>query len=193
MSMQDIIRSELEQTKKVLEEFISDENNRIKIEETATLISGQLKKGGKVMTCGNGGSYCDAMHFAQELSGNYRELRKPIAAIALSDPAVMSCIGNDFGYDEVFSRSVAALGSEKDVLLCISTSGNSTNIINAAKSARELGMKVVSLTGKSGGSLAPISNLEIRVPHYGFADRIQEIHIKIIHILILLIEKNLEN
>ena len=148
-----------------------------------------LKNGGKILSCGNGGSMCDAMHFAEELSGRYRENRKALAALSLSDSAHISCVANDYGYDFVFSRGVEALGRPDDVLLAISTSGNSVNVLRAAETARKQGLKVISLTGKDGGKLADLSDVEIRVSHSGFADRIQEIHIKVIHILILLIEK----
>jgi D-sedoheptulose 7-phosphate isomerase len=148
-----------------------------------------IKKGGKIISCGNGGSHCDAMHFAEELTGRYREDRKALAAIAISDPSHVSCVANDYGFDHIFSRYIEALGKEGDVLLAISTSGNSKNILKAITAAHEKGMKVVALTGKNGGEIAGMADIEIRVAHQGFADRIQEVHIKIIHILILLIEK----
>jgi D-sedoheptulose 7-phosphate isomerase len=141
------------------------------------------------MTCGNGGSLCDAQHFAEELSGRYRQDRRALAAIALTEASHMTCVANDFGFEFVFSRFVEALGRPGDVLLAISTSGNSPNILRAAEAARALGIKVISLTGKDGGKLASLSDVEIRVPHFGFADRIQEVHIKVIHIMIMLIEK----
>ncbi len=148
-----------------------------------------FKAGGKVLSCGNGGSHCDAMHFAEELTGRYRENRPGYPAIAISDVSHISCVSNDFGYDYIFSRYVEAVGREGDVLLGISTSGNSGNVIKAIAAAREKGMKVITLTGKDGGKMAGTADIEIRVPHFGYADRIQEIHIKVIHILIQLIEK----
>ncbi len=187
-----LIKSELLQAKSVLEDFINNEDNISSIERAATFISERIKSGGKVFSCGNGGSHCDAMHFAEELTGRYRENRKPIPALAISDPSHISCIGNDYGFDYIFSRSVEALGSANDVLLGISTSGNSKNVILAVEAAKAKGMSVITLTGNNGGKLAGKSDIEIRVPHSGYADRIQEIHIKIIHSLILLIEKNLE-
>ena len=152
-------------------------------------MAASLKNGGKILTCGNGGSLCDAQHFAEELSGRYRQDRPALAAIALTDASHMSCVANDYGFEFVFSRFVQALGRPADVLLAISTSGNSPNILRAAEAAKAAGMTVVSLTGKDGGQLAALSDVEIRVPHFGFADRIQEVHIKVIHGLILLIEK----
>lgn len=147
-----------------------------------------IAKGGKILTCGNGGSMCDAMHFAEEMTGRYRENRKALPAISLSDASHISCTGNDYGFDYIFSRQVDAIGSENDVLLAISTSGNSVNIINAALSAKNKGMKIVALTGKTGGKLPDYSNVNILVPHKGWSDRIQEIHIKVIHSLIDYIE-----
>jgi D-sedoheptulose 7-phosphate isomerase len=184
-----VIQDELQEAAAVLQSFTSDQNNIQKISEAANLIALSVNNGGKVISCGNGGSHCDAMHFAEELTGRYRENRKAIPAIAISDPSHMSCVANDFGYEFVFSRFIEAIGQQGDVLLGISTSGNSKNVINAVKAARDKQMKVILLTGKDGGELGALADVEIRVPHMGYADRIQEVHIKIIHILILLIEK----
>jgi D-sedoheptulose 7-phosphate isomerase len=131
------------------------------------------------------------MHFAEELSGRFRNDRKALAAISISDAAHITCVGNDYGFEFIFSRFVEGLGNKGDVLLAISTSGNSTNVLNAAKAAKGKGLVVVALTGKGGGKLADLADVLIDVPHDGFADRIQEVHIKIIHILILLIEKKI--
>jgi len=184
-----LVQAELTEARTVLDQFLGDERNLTCIAEAAELIAASLKNGGKVLTCGNGGSLCDAQHFAEELSGRYRHDRPALAAIALTEASHMTCVANDYGFEFVFSRFVQALGRRGDVLLAISTSGNSPNILNAAEAARAAGMKVVSLTGKNGGKLADLSDIEIRVPHFGFADRIQEVHIKAIHIMILLIEK----
>ena len=189
MSYISIISKELNQAAEVLQDFLSNEENLKNIEAAAKLIADSVKQGGKVISCGNGGSHCDAMHFAEELTGRYRDNRKAIPAICVSDPSHISCVSNDFGYEFVFSRYLEALGNKGDVLLGISTSGNSANIIKAAQTAKERGMKVIILSGKDGGKLAPLADIELRVPHFGYADRIQEVHIKIIHILILLIEK----
>lgn len=189
MSYLSLISHELNQAAQVLHDFISKEENLKRIELAATMIASSIKQGGKVISCGNGGSHCDAMHFAEELTGRYRDNRKALPAICVSDPSHLSCVSNDFGYEFVFSRYLEALGNKGDVLLGISTSGNSANIIRAAQTAREKGMKVIILSGKDGGKLAPLADIELRVPHFGYADRIQEIHIKIIHVLILLIEK----
>ncbi|WJM79908.1 D-sedoheptulose 7-phosphate isomerase [Pectobacterium brasiliense] len=188
---QDLIRSELKEAAETLNNFLSDDANIQSIQNAAVLLANAFKAGGKVISCGNGGSHCDAMHFAEELTGRYRENRPGYPAIAISDPSHLSCVSNDFGYDFVFSRYVESLGREGDVLLGISTSGNSGNIIKAIAVAKAKGMKVITLTGKDGGKMAGSADVEIRVPHFGYADRIQEIHIKAIHILIQLIEKEM--
>jgi D-sedoheptulose 7-phosphate isomerase len=184
-----LVQAELTEARTILDQFLADERNLARIAEAAELMAASLKNGGKILTCGNGGSLCDAQHFAEELSGRYRHDRPALAAIALTEASHMTCVANDYGFEFVFSRFVQALGRRGDVLLAISTSGNSPNVLNAAEAARAAGMKVVSLTGKNGGKLADLSDVEIRVPHFGFADRIQEVHIKAIHIMILLIEK----
>ncbi len=189
MALSSIISAELNEAANVLQSFLSNPNNLFKIEEAANAISDSIKNGGKVISCGNGGSHCDAMHFAEELTGRYRENRRALPAICVSDPSHISCVSNDFGYEFIFSRYIEGLGNKGDTLLGLSTSGNSANIINAVKVAKEKGMKTIVLTGKDGGKLAPLADIEIRVPHFGYADRIQEIHIKVIHILMLLIEK----
>lgn len=189
MQFDKIITAELQEAAQVLSTFLTRPENISAIEEASKVISDAVKAGGKVISCGNGGSHCDAMHFAEELTGRYRENRKAIPAICVSDPSHISCVSNDFGYEFVFSRYLEALGNKGDVMLGISTSGNSGNIIRAAQTAKERGMKVIILSGKDGGKLAPYADVEIRVSHFGYADRIQEIHIKVIHILILLIEK----
>ncbi|WKX25856.1 D-sedoheptulose 7-phosphate isomerase [Tatumella ptyseos] len=188
----DLIRDELNEAAKTLEQFLSQDANLNAIQQAAELLAASFKQGGKVLSCGNGGSHCDAMHFAEELTGRYREDRPGYPAIAISDVSHLSCVSNDFGYEFVFSRFIEAVGQSGDVLLGISTSGNSSNIIRAISAARSKGMKVITLTGKDGGKMVGTADIEIRVPHFGYADRIQEIHIKVIHILIMLIEKEME-
>jgi D-sedoheptulose 7-phosphate isomerase len=187
--MLDIISQELNEAQIVLQNFLSNEKNIADIESAARLMASAIQSGNKIISCGNGGSHCDAMHFAEELSGRYRDDRRALPAIAISDVSHISCVSNDYGFEFVFSRFVEGLGNQGDVLLGISTSGNSGNIINAVEAAHAKGMKVIILSGKDGGKLAGKADVEIRVPHFGYADRIQEIHIKVIHILILLIEK----
>ena len=185
----DLIQAELTEARSVLDRFLQNPANLQAIEQAARLMADSLNNSGKILTCGNGGSLCDAQHFAEELSGRYRQNRRGLAAIALTEASHMSCVANDFGYDYVFRCFVEALGRPGDVLLAISTSGNSPNILNAAEAAKAAGLKVVSLTGKDGSKLAGISDVEIRLSHTGYADRIQEVHIKAIHIMIMLIEQ----
>ena len=189
--MQDVafIKHELSEAQEVLARFLADEQQLISIQQAAELIANSLKANGKVLSCGNGGSHCDAMHFAEELTGRYRDNRPGYGAIAIADPSHISCVSNDFGYEYVFSRYVEAVGRSGDVLLGISTSGNSGNVIRAFEAAQAKGIKTIALSGKNGGKMAGMADIEICVPHFGYADRIQEVHIKVIHILIGLIEK----
>lgn len=187
----DRIRSHFEEASSVLAAFLADPANTEAVERAAAFMSYCLKQGAKVISCGNGGSMCDAMHFAEELTGRYRDDRDPIAALCISDPSHLTCVGNDHGFDQVFARFVQAHGREGDVLLAISTSGNSPNVIKAAEMARAKHMHVIGLTGKDGGKLADLSTVEVRVPHHGYADRIQEVHIKVIHAFIDHIERDL--
>jgi D-sedoheptulose 7-phosphate isomerase len=188
-----LIKSELLEAQQVLDNFLNDESHISSIHQAALSMSNAIEKGGKIFSCGNGGSHCDAMHFAEELSGRYRENRRALPAIAISDTSHISCVANDFGYEFVFSRYLEGLGKRGDVLLAISTSGNSSNIIKAIETAKELGIVTILLSGKDGGQLKGVADHELIVPHFGFADRIQEVHIKIIHIFILLIEQQLTN
>ena len=187
----EIIEQELQEAHQVLSNFMADPKLIETIAEMAHLMTQAIENGGKIITCGNGGSHCDAMHFAEELTGRYRNDRKSLPAIAISDAAHLTCVGNDYGYEFIFSRFIEGMGNNGDVLLAISTSGNSMNIVNAVKAAKEKKMKTIVLTGKDGGKLADMADRLLIVPHFGFADRIQEIHIKIIHIMILLIEQKI--
>ncbi|MCR3754630.1 MAG: D-sedoheptulose 7-phosphate isomerase [Candidatus Westeberhardia cardiocondylae] len=186
-----LILNEFSQSICVLQDFINNENNLQNIECAAKLIVKALKSGGKVISCGNGGSQCDAMHFSEELMGRYRVHRVGYAAVVVSDPSYLTCVSNDFGYEFVFSRYIESLGNSNDVLVCFSTSGNSRNVLYAIKAAEVKNMTVVSLIGNTQSKIAGLSDVDICVPHVGYSDRIQEIHIKIIHILILLIEKEM--
>ena len=178
------IRQHFEEARDVLAAFLSDSASLNALGRAGDLMVDAMRSGGKVISCGNGGSMCDAMHFAEELTGRYRADRLALPAIAISDPSHLTCVGNDPGYEFVFSRFVEAMGQPGDVLLAISTSGNSPNVVRAAQAAKDGGMMVVGLTGKDGGALAPLCDAEVRVPWDGYADRIQEVHIKCIHALI---------
>jgi D-sedoheptulose 7-phosphate isomerase len=159
------------------------------IEDSAKALCSCFQKGGKVLLAGNGGSLCDAMHFGEELTGFYREKRPPLPAIALSDAGHMSCVANDIGYEHVFSRAVEALGKAEDVLVVMTTSGNSQNLINAVSAAKEKGMYTIAFLGKSGGLLKGQCDLELVVHGFAYSDRIQEAHMTAIHILIEQVEK----
>ena len=186
---QQFIQSQLGEAASLLQQFIADQNNLAAIAAAAELLVTSFKQGGKVISCGNGGSHCDAMHFAEELTGKFRNERKSLAAIAISDPAYITCTANDYGFEKIFSRFIEGIGKEGDILLAISTSGNSANVIEAVKIAKEKKMPVIALTGMDGGKLAALVDVEIRAPHSKFSDRAQEIHIKVIHTLIKHIEQ----
>ena len=190
MDLKSEIKKQFEEAQLILSKFQNVENFE-KIETAIEMMCTALKAGNKIISCGNGGSMCDAMHFAEELSGRFRNNRKGLAAVSISDPSHISCVANDFGYDFVFSRYIEALGQSGDVILGISTSGSSKNVILAVEEAKKKGLKTIVLTGKDGGELAGLADLEIRAPYSEFADRAQEIHIKIIHNFILGVELNL--
>ena len=179
------------EAQKVLSDFVAKSSNFDKLELAGQILVQALKNKRKIISCGNGGSMSDAMHFAEELTGRFRDNRSSIAAISISDPSHISCVANDYGYEYIFSRYLEGLANQGDVLLAISTSGNSANVVKAAETAKQKGMKVVGLTGKNGGKLGSMCDVEIRVEHMGYADRVQEIHIKIIHSLINYIESNI--
>ncbi len=185
------IKNHFIEAQSVLSAFLADDGNFFKIQQAGELLVQAINSGNKILSCGNGGSMCDAMHFAEELSGRFRGDRKALPALSISDPSHISCVSNDYGYAYVFSRMVEALGNEGDILFAISTSGNSENVVKAVEAARNRGMKTIGLTGKDGGILASLCDVEIRAPQSLFADRVQEIHIKVIHSLIDYIEGSL--
>ena len=191
MDIRETIIKSLDEARRTLEEFMSSPSTLDQIEKAAQICVEALREGNKIISCGNGGSLCDATHFAEELTGRYRDSRCPLPAIAINDPAYMTCVGNDFGFQKVFSRYVEGIGSKGDVLLAISTSGNSQNILNAVAKAQKKGMKVISLTSLGESKLSPLSDVAICTPRTAHSDRIQEIHIKVIHILIQCIEEML--
>ena len=191
MDIRETIIKSLDEARRTLEEFMSSPSTLDQIEKAAQICVEALRDGNKIISCGNGGSLCDATHFAEELTGRYRDSRCPLPAIAINDPAYMTCVGNDFGFQDVFSRYVEGVGSKGDVLLAISTSGNSQNILDAVAKAQKKGMKVISLTSLGESKLSPLSDVAICTPRTAHSDRIQEIHIKVIHILIQCIEEML--
>lgn len=187
----EFIKKKLEEARANLELFLSDYKNIENIDSAIKIIANSIQKGRKVFSCGNGGSMCDAMHFAQEFTGKYDEERKSLPAIAISDPSYISCTANDYGYDFVFERILTGLGKKGDVLLAISTSGNSSNVIKAVSKAKELGITSVGLLGNDGGELGSLCDVSIIAPGRNSAG-IQEIHIKCIHIIIEAVEDELK-
>ena len=189
--MKELIRTSLIEAEQTLASFLADEKTVESIAQAADYCSTSLRNGHKIISCGNGGSLCDATHFAEELTGRYRDNRRPLPAIAINDPAYMTCTGNDFSFNDVFSRYIEGVGCDGDVLLAISTSGKSANIVRAAQQAKAQGMKVIALTSKGLNKLAEVADIAICAPKAAHSDRIQEIHIKVIHILIQTIESEL--
>lgn len=188
--MQVQVEQIMRDAQRFLDRFVSCENNMAKVAEAAQIMIESLQAGHAIYSCGNGGSMSDAMHFAEELTGRYRDNRPGLSASAISDPGHLSCVANDFGYEYVFSRYIEARGRTGDVLLAISTSGSSKNVIRACQAAKDAGMKVVSLTGAPGSALGVLSDVDLAVGKSEYADRVQELHIKVIHSLIELVERH---
>ena len=185
-----VVKNRLSEAADALHALISNEATLQKIVAAGQLLADTFAGGGRAYSCGNGGSMCDAMHFAEELTGRFRDDRAGYAALAISDPSHLSCVGNDYGYDRVFARFIDAHGRAGDVLLAISTSGTSRNVLAAVESAHQRKMKVIGLTGRP-GSLSESSDIAIITAAGKYADRVQELHIKVIHILIELVERKL--
>lgn len=189
--MIEYVKNSLADAQSALNRFVHDERNLQTIVEAVDLLASSFRSAGKAFSCGNGGSMCDAMHFAEEFTGRFRNNRPGVAAIAISDPTHITCVANDYGYDQVFSRYIQAHGRPGDVLLAISTSGKSQSILVAAEAARQLDMRVIGLTGTPGSPLQAMCDVCICSPGGSYADRVQEMHIKIIHILLELVERDL--
>jgi len=183
------ISAALEEAQKGLTQLRQDVETQRLIQSAAQVMVKTFQAGGRVISCGNGGSICDAMHFAEELSGRYRDDRPALAAMAISDASHMSCVANDYGYEHVFSRFVEAHGRTGDVFVGFSTSGKSKNVIKAAEAAKKAGMTVVALTGRVESEISKVADIEICTPVGKYADRVQELHIKVVHILIELVER----
>jgi D-sedoheptulose 7-phosphate isomerase len=186
-----LIRSALQEAATGLDRLRQNDAALAAIEAAGGVLAKAFKAGNHAYSCGNGGSMCDAMHFAEELTGRFRRNRRPLGAMAISDPGYLTCTANDFGYQEVFARFVQAHGRPGDVLVAISTSGTSANVLGAAEAARERSMAVVALTGKPDSPLSRLAQVEVCTPAGRFADRVQELHIKVIHVLIELVEHEL--
>ncbi|MGD1917000.1 MAG: SIS domain-containing protein [Phycisphaerales bacterium] len=174
---------------------MADDRNVTTLERAADLAAASLREGGKVLACGNGGSACDAMHFCEELTGRFRKDRPALAAFSLTDVVHITCGANDYGYDEAFARGGQALGKSGDVLVAMSTSGNSPNVIRAVEEAGKIGMRTIGLLGRDGGALAGVCDLEWIIPGVPIdaptADRIQEVHMLILHALVEGVERRL--
>ncbi len=188
--MRKVIENSLKEADELLHIFRTNSENIAKLEKISDEVLAVFRKGGKILACGNGGSMADAMHFCEEWSGRFRADRDPYPAIALSDPTHMSCVANDYGFEHVFSRQVRGLGNEGDLLLALSTSGNSPSIIEAARAAREKKVKVIGFLGKDGGALLPLCDWSFIAPGKT-SDRIQEIHMLCLHIIIEAVESQL--
>jgi D-sedoheptulose 7-phosphate isomerase len=191
MSDVDSVKSALAEAADSLSRLQSDSAMLERIAQAGALLADTFAAGGRAYSCGNGGSMCDAMHFAEELTGRFRDDRRGYAALAISDPGHLTCVGNDYGYERVFARFVEAHGRAGDVLLAITTSGTSRNVVAAAQSARGLGMKVIALTGRAATPITELADIALVTPGGRYADRVQELHIKVIHILIELVERRL--
>jgi D-sedoheptulose 7-phosphate isomerase len=188
MNTHSVIQNALNGAQNALNQFVENPQNIETMNEVVQLIKGVFERRGRIFACGNGGSMCDAMHFAEEWTGRFRKDRDPLPALALGDPSHLTCVANDYGYDEVFARPILAFGHEGDLLVAITTSGNSANVIRAAEAAKLRGMKVFGLLGKDGGNIKPLCDLCLIAPGET-TDRIQEIHIKVLHILIESVER----
>jgi len=187
--MNKYVRHSLLEAKQGLNSLLDNKLMLETIADAGRLLINTFEDHRRVFSCGNGGSMCDSIHFAEELTGRYRKDRPPLPAIAISDIGHFSCVGNDFGYKQVFSRYLEAHAQSGDCLVSLSTSGSSDNILYAAKKASSLGMKIIGLTGHQDAELASLCTIHICTPAGQFADRIQELHIKVLHILIELIER----
>jgi D-sedoheptulose 7-phosphate isomerase len=191
MDARDVVRTSFDEALATLREFLASPRGLPAVDAFVEAAARTLESGGKLLACGNGGSMCDAMHFVEEWTGRFRRDRDALPAIAFSDPSQLTCIANDFGFDEVFARQVQAVGRAGDLLVAISTSGNSPNVIRAVEEARKLGISTVGLLGKGGGKLAGMVDVSIVVPRAETSDRIQEVHIKVLHIAIEAVERRM--
>lgn len=188
MSSVEIWKSALKDAQTVLNEFVNQKNTWDQLQQFSDILIQSYKKNGKILICGNGGSHCDALHFAEELTGRYRKDRRPLGAIALGEASHVTCVSNDYGFQYIFSRQVEALARPEDALIGLSTSGNSPNVIEAFKAAKKMGLSTVALLGKGGGELTKTADLSIIVPGLT-SDRIQELHMLILHTVIETVER----
>jgi D-sedoheptulose 7-phosphate isomerase len=190
MATLEVWKTALNEAQATLNAFLSDSEQIKKCEKFSALLTETFRSGGKLFTCGNGGSHCDAMHFAEEFTGRYRKDRAPLGALALGDPSHVTCVSNDYGFAEIFSRQLIGMARKGDLLVGLSTSGNSENVIRAFTAAKEMGVQTVALLGRDGGKLKNMADLAIVIPAQT-SDRIQEMHIKLIHTVIETVERQL--
>jgi D-sedoheptulose 7-phosphate isomerase len=183
-------REAFSEARTVIDRFLSDPEQIAKCEKFTEMCLTTINGGGNMFSCGNGGSHCDAMHFAEEFTGRYRKDRKPVGALALGDPSHVTCVSNDYGFEHIFSRQLQGLGRNGDLLIGLSTSGNSKNVLNAFATAKKTGIKTVALLGRDGGALKSLADLAIIIPAQT-SDRIQEMHIKLLHTVIETVEREL--
>lgn len=191
MPLHTAVRAALAEAQSALQSLLANEETLARVSESGILLADTFKGGGRVFSCGIGGSMCDAMHFTEELSGRFRGDRPSLAAMSISDASHISCVSNDYGYEFVFSRYLEAHARAGDALVAISTSGTSKNVVNAALVARQKGVKVIGMTGKRECPLAEASDVLLATPAGAYADRVQELHIKLIHIMIELVERQM--
>jgi D-sedoheptulose 7-phosphate isomerase len=191
MTTLDPFRAALDEARAVLDAFLADPECAAACAQFVEAAHATLAAGGTLYACGNGGSMCDAMHFAEEWTGRFRGDRRPLPAVAFSDPGHLTCIANDFGYDQVFARQVRAHCGERDTLVALSTSGSSPNMLEACRAGRDVGATVVGLLGKGGGAMRDLCDVAVVVPLATTSDRIQEIHIKVLHAVIEAVERRM--
>lgn len=158
------------------------------IDQVSRVIATTFERGGKLLVAGNGGSLCDAMHFAEEFTGQFRGHRRALPAIALTDPGHLTCIANDHGYERVFARGIEAFGQPGDLFVGLTTSGNSPNMVEAFQTARGLRLTTIAFLGKGGGKLKGVANYELVIDHFPTSDRIQEAHMTAMHVIIEMVE-----
>ena len=188
MSIEKIINS-ISESKTGLDKILKNKSILSKINQASLMIAETIKNNQRIFSCGNGGSMCDAMHFSEELSGRFRENRRGLSSIAISDPSFLTCVANDFGFEFVFSRFLEANAQSKDLLIAISTSGKSKNIVKACEYSKNNNIKIITLTGKTNSVISKYADIEICTPNGDYSDRVQELHGLIIHILVELTEK----
>ncbi|MES2856845.1 MAG: D-sedoheptulose 7-phosphate isomerase [Bdellovibrionota bacterium] len=189
-STNDVWKTALIEAQETIAAFLADSSQLERCSQFSKILTETFKSGGKLFTCGNGGSHCDAMHFAEEFTGRYRKDRAPLGALALGDASHVTCVSNDYGFNEIFSRQLMGLARKGDMLVGLSTSGNSENVIRAFAAAKEMGVRTVALLGRDGGKLKGMADLAIVIPATT-SDRIQEMHIKIIHTVIETVEREI--